>query len=270
MIKLVKNQMYLAFRQTSFWIGMLITGGYGIVCFLYDCIRYWGYDSSGTRSASELFIYSTHSPFWTIFSMLIPFLGLFAFSMQPVENNVNHAECYLISRVSKKEYCISGALCSVAGTFLLVELPALISMALYYFTFEETGITFQGAKYSTAYWQNLNDHGYRFQELHINHPWLYIFMFSIIFAVGCSVIAFFLFACSTILKKGKQWMLFIAGVMSFAIMQFSAYSGYDFYGDIVISETGNQSGIPTIMLGCMLVMAGVIILRLTCGETDYE
>lgn len=262
--------MYLAFRQTSFWIGMLITGGYGIACFLYDCIRYWGYDSSVTQSASEMFIYSTHSPFWLIFSMLIPFLGLFAFSMQPAENNGNHAECYLVSRVSEKEYYISGALCSVLGTFLLVELPALVSMALYYFTFEETGITFQGAKYSTAYWQNLNDHGYRFQELHINHPWLYIFMFSIIFALGCSSIAFFLFACSTILKSGKKWMLFLAGVMSFAVMQFSAYSGYDIYGDIVISETRNQSGIPTIVSVCLLVMAGMAILHFKCKETYHE
>ena len=269
-LQLVRNQMYLALRQTSFWIGAAVTGGYAAVTFLYDCIRYWGYDRSGIYSASELFLYSTYNPFWFAFSMLSPFLGLFVFSMQPAEVKKNHGECYMISRVTKKEYYVSGAICSVLGTFLVVEVPALISAVLYRFTFAETGNTFHGAKYSIAYWKNLNDHGYHIQELYISHPWMYNLLFSVFFAVGCSIIAFFFFSCGAVLKKDRRWLLLSAGIMSFVIIQASAYSGYDIYGDIVVSAAGDQSGIPMIALGCLLIITGVFLLRIACGETEDE
>lgn len=269
--QLTRNQLYLSVHQISFWIGILIVGGYAAISFIYHCFYYYGYDSGGTAPVSELFIFHENNPFWYIFSMLIPFLGLFAFSMQPIENKENHINYCMCSRVSKKEYYISGALCSMVGTFLMVEVPALFGMALYHFTFAEAGEYLQGAKYSNAFWRNIKE-GSRchLQKLNLEHPWLHVLLFSVIFSVFCSVLAFFFFACGTLLKKEKLWMLLLAGIMSFAINQFYQYADYDIYGDVVIAMTGRQSGIPTIIFGMILIIAGAQILHWKCRERNDE
>lgn len=270
MLKLFQNQMYLALRQSSFWMGMLLTGGYAVISFLGDCSRYWGYDSGGTYAASEMFLYSTNHPLWDMFSLVIPFLCVFAFGMQPIEDRENHIGYCTVSRMNKREYYISGALCSMAGTFLITEIPALLCMILYGFTFEETGYTHDGAKYSDAYWHNVSENGYRFQMLHTEHPWLYILLYSLLFSAGCAVAALFFYACAALIKKEKLWLLLFAAAMSFVIKQFYYHTGYEIYGDIVVSRASRQSGIPTVILGCFFLITGVVILRLKCRETDDE
>lgn len=269
-LKLFQNQMYLALRQSSFWIGMLLTGGYAVIAFLNDCNRYWGYDSGGTRAASELFLYSTNHPLWDVFSLVIPFLCVFAFGMQPIEDRESRIDYCTVSRMNKREYYISGALCNMAGTFLITEIPALFCMALYGFTFEETGFTYDGAKYSDAYWYNVSQNGYRLQMLHTERPWLYVLLYSILFSTGCAVVALFFYACATLIKKEKLWMLLLAAAMSFAIKRFYDHTGYEIYGDIVVSRASKQNGIPTVILGCFFLITGVVILQLKCRETDDE
>lgn len=270
MLRLFQNQMYLAVRQSSFWIGMLLTGGYAVIAFLNDCKRYWGYDSGATLAASELFLYSTNHPLWDVFSLVIPFLCVFAFGMQTIEDRENHIDYCTVSRIKKREYYISGALCSMAGTFLITEIPALFCMVLYGFTFKETGVAYEGAKYSSSYWHNVSEYGYRFQMLHTEHPWLYVLLYSVLFSLGCAVAAFFFYACSTLIKKEKLWMLLLAAAMSFAIKRFYDHTGYVIYGDFVVSRASKQSGIPTAILGCFFIITGVVILWLKCRETGDE
>lgn len=262
LIKCTKLQFYLAVRLPYFWISMFLVSLYCWANIIYDGLIYQGYSAIGILTASDLYILCNDNRFWGIFSILIPFICTFSFSMQPFNDKEHGTKMYLVNRISNKFYYLSGLLCSAFSTFFIICLNVLISVISLYIMFDENGHTLQGAKYSEVYWLNIHSgYCYHFQGLHINHPVLYMILMTFIFAVFCSVISVFMYSIAAVIKKDKLYMMLAAGVMSFIISQIYLAAGYDIYGDVTASTVGLQTGVPTLILGIIMLLTSAILIR---------
>ncbi len=268
-IEYTKIQFSLAIKLPYFWISMFIV----ILCCaantIYFGINYYGYSAIEIKSASELTILNDYNPFWTIFSTLIPFICMFPFSMQPLNDKERGTQTYLLHRISRKLYYISGMLCSAVSTFFIICLNMFLSVFSSYIMFGDSGETYEGSRFSDAYFGNVEaGYNYHFQWLNTHHPLLHIILMAVIFSIFCSILAMFFYSAATLVKKDKLVMMLIAGIVSFTINQvYYSSIGYSIYGDVTASSFGQQTGIPTILLCvCLIVISVVILQRVKTNE----
>ena len=88
-IKLIKDQIYLATHQRSFWVSSFILLGYVMITFIYYCISYFHFDAASTLAASEMYAFNGNAPFGALMIMIIPMLCAMNFGYQNSENRKN-------------------------------------------------------------------------------------------------------------------------------------------------------------------------------------
>lgn len=261
LIRHTKMQFYLMVRLPYFWISLSLVVLYFIANIVYYGFSYYGYSATGIVTASDLYILSSDNRFWGIFSILIPFICMLPFGMQPLNDRERKTGIYMTDRQNSKLYYMSGMLCSALGTFLIMFVNMLICTVLLYIMFDENGNTLQGSKYSVEYWLNIQSgYCYHFQNLHIKYPVIYIIVITFIFSLFCSVIAVFMYAAAVLIKKDRLIILLAAGAVSFAISQIYLAFGYDIYGDVTSSAAGRQTGILTFFTAAAMLAASFIII----------
>lgn len=259
--KCTRSQLYLAVRLPYFWVSMALLSAYSLVNILYYGITYYGYSATGILAASELYIMYDDNPFWWIFSMMIPFLCVFPFSMQPIDDRTYGTKMYLTGRLSRKAYYYSGLLCSAVTTFFVVCFHLLLSTILLFLMFGENGLTRYDAKYSSTYWSSMEGgYHYHFQWLRSYHPVVYLIVITLVFAAFCGVLSVFLYAAATYIKRDKLLILLAAGALSFGINQIYRAGNYNIYGDVTASIAGEQSGLPTILLGAAMLLISAVMI----------
>lgn len=262
LIKHIRTQLYLAIRLPYFWIATSIMGFYCLANIINYGITYYSYSATGIISASDLYVLNDINSFWNIFSLLIPFICTFSFSMQPLNDKERGTLIYLNNRLSRRNYYLSGVLCSAISTFLIICVNVFLSIISLYIMFGENGDTNEGAKYSVSYWLNVESgYCYHFQELHTEHPLMYIVLITFMFAAFCSIISIFTYAIATLINKEKLLIILVAGIISFVINQIYLITGYNIYGDVTASTTVYQTGLPTIFIGVSMLLATIIIIR---------
>lgn len=269
-IECTKIQFSLAVRLPYFWISMFIVMLCCAANNIYFGISYYGYSAIEIKTAGELTILNDINPFWTIFSTLIPFICMFPFSMQPLNDKEKGTRVYLLHRVSNRTYYMSGIFCSAVSTFLIICLNMFLSVFLSYIMFGDSGETYEGSRFSNAYIRNIKTgYSYHFQWLNTHNPLVHIILMTIIFSLFCSILAAFFYAAATLVKKDKLVMMLIAGIVSFAINQIYYSSiNYSIYGDVTASAAGRQTGFPTIALCGFLIIASIIIITQKIRNKD--
>jgi len=271
MKSLIKNQLYLATHQIGFWLSTWLILGYVVMTFLYYCIEYFGIDAGSTLDASELYAFHYYAPYWELFARLLPFICVLNFGYQNTENTKRGTYHHVSLRVGAKEYWKSMTYANLILTFVQMEIASILSMLLNRFAFQDTGIFFEGAKGCSAYWKNMTESmNYRWEELHIESPWIYLVFFSLMCSVFCMALSHMLFAISLYIKKNGLWIFVIAGAVSLMFFYAQYMIGYDVLADVIVYPYGEQSGIPTLIIWISMILIGNILIANKLKRWEHE
>lgn len=271
MKSLIKNQLYLATHQIGFWLSTWMILGYVILTFLYYCAEYFGIDAGSTLDASELYAFHGDAPYMELFSRLIPFICVLNFGYQNAENKERGTYHHVSLRVSAKEYWKSMTYANLILTCVQFEFASFLSMLLNRITFQDTGCFFEGTKGCSSYWKNITgSFTYRWNEFHMQYPWLYIMVFSLILAVFCMGLSHMLFGISLYIKNNGLWIFVVAGAVSLLFFYMYYMEDYDVWGDVTVYSYGEQSGIPTLIIWISMILIGNILIANKLKRWEHE
>lgn len=260
-LSLIRNQIYFATRQIGFWVGTFVLFLYVIVTFVYYCLQYWGSDAASVLDPSEMFAFHEYAPFWQMFSLILPLVCALNFAYQNTENRESGAIRYISLRSTAKAYWNSILVANFLLTFLQVEAASLLSMLLNRIAFPNTRVLFEGAEGTSTFWKNLDAvGGYTWQNIHLNHPWLYLLLYSVLFAVFCSVLSHFLYAVSLLIKKEGLWIIAASALVSFFINEMYSMGDYNIWNDVIVSAKRNQSGMITLVVCLLMGIFGKVLV----------
>ncbi len=228
-------------------------------------------DAGSTLDVTEMYAFHGNAPFWEMFVRVIPFICVLNFGYQNAENRKRGTYFYVSLKVSAKEYWDSMAYANFILTFIQFEMASFLSMLLNRITFQETGVFFEGVKGTAAYWKNISgDYLYRWNDLHMNYPELYIFVSSILFSVFCAGLSQFLFAISLCIKENGLWIYVVAAGISLLFFETQYMLGYDIWGDVGVYANETQSCVPTLIIWLIFIMFAKTLLRIKQARWNHE
>ena len=271
MKSLIKNQLYLATHQIGFWISTWMILGYVVLTFLYYCMEYFGIDAGSTITASELYAFNWNAPYWEVFARLLPFICVLNFGYQNAENRIRGTYHHVSLRVNAKDYWKSMTYANLILIFVQIETASILSMLLNRITFQDTGVFFAGAKGDSSYWKNMmGSTEYRWEELHMESPWFYTLIFSLIFSLFCMALSHILFGISLYIKKESMRIFIVAGAMSLLVFYAQNMIDYDVLADVIIYPYTKQSGIPTLIIWISMILIGNILIARKLKRWEHE
>lgn len=260
-----KEDWYLIYRIPEMFAVNAFFEVYVIITFLYYIFIYHGIDPNSVLSREEMFAFNDNAPFWAYYKLLIPIICVLpALGLEKAINFGKNSALFV--RKNKEDFLKSCIVKIFIGVFMIVLISAVLSILLSAISFADSGITFEGAKYSGAYWLNVTgDYKYDFLKLHIIYPQLYNLIYSIIFSFCCAVFSTFYTVIRLLFANIKQgYFLVGSAVLAFAIYEVDMIFNISFWDCFIVSCNNFQNRTYSWTIIIAMILAAIIIVSKIC------
>ncbi|WP_456033098.1 hypothetical protein [Ruminococcus sp.] len=120
--------------KTAFTAMMLMCVGYTV----YNVLAYSTIDKTASIDSNFAYIFYSSNQLLPILVMLLPVIAVLPFSTIHTANKSLHSSPIYLTRLGVKQYYCSQALCSFAGSFLVIFIPLVTNIILNNIFFENT------------------------------------------------------------------------------------------------------------------------------------
>lgn len=121
----MKVQIKLMFQRKEFWLILIGSELFAIGAFLYTLTH-----NDMLYDANSLYMGMGYSNFWSIYSVLFPFLIVLPFSSSYLEERENHIYEVYAYKMKKTNYLFHKLFVSFLSNFIVIFLPFLTNLVL--------------------------------------------------------------------------------------------------------------------------------------------
>ena len=203
------------FTKKEFKVAAVIALFYSCFAFAFTLTEFSGIDISKIKDANQLVCFSQSNRLWFFFSLLYPFLLVLPFSTSYIDDYKNQLLPVYISRTSRTIYYVSKLVASFFGTFLIIAVPFFINLILCTVFLPHNQNTWLGEYQMGNYFRQLLGTNILYQTSYTKMPFLKIFLYSpflynfiylLIFAAFSGLLASFTLSLSFLYKKSKLFL----------------------------------------------------------------
>ena len=212
---LICVQINTMFTKKEFKVAAVIALFYSCFAFAFTLTEFSGIDISKIKDANQLVCFSQSNRLWFFFSLLYPFLLVLPFSTSYIDDYKNQLLPVYISRTSRTIYYVSKLVASFFGTFLIIAVPFFINLILCNVFLPHNQNTWLGEYQMGNYFRQLLGTNILYQTSYTKMPFLKIFLYSpflynfiylLIFAAFSGLLASFTLSLSFLYKKSKLFL----------------------------------------------------------------
>lgn len=223
----ILTNMKIMLKRKSFWYVLTFMLIIAIGMYAMNVLKYKGYNIDNAPDACASYYLDYGNAYAPYILFLFPILLVMPYADIHMKDCVNGTNLLYLTRSKRREWYFAQALVVMIGTFIVFLIPSLLNILLNAITFAENGNYVQTGDYQYSYnyfWglegnnimRDVLEKGAKLGSIICNSPQLYNVMYAFLIAGTGAVLAYFAYAISMILGKGKIYIYLLV----FVIVQF--------------------------------------------------
>lgn len=260
----IRFQLKNAIYSRNFVLVSAVSAIYGIICFIINCVPYFGQDIINVPSAYQQFFANGRSndDFVAVFSVAAPFLIAAAFSDSYIIEEQNRYIPLCLIREGKNKYYFSKLIVVfLCGAFVVI-LPQILNflLCLISFPLESTYLYTWDLWQADIYTVDMKSAWFLFKDLYVFSPYLYFICYIAISGILAGVIATISFQISFFIKNKILVTSFMFIFINLSSVLFETYLiPYNIMNCMFGLSVGSIS-YESFLITCGLYFVGAIVL----------
>lgn len=200
--KEIKMQLKSAFASNGFVYSCIFSVLYAVVCFLINCIIWYGSDILRVPSANQMFLFDGSEFSGIIFSMILPFLAACGFADSFVSDYNSNYLIVNLSRTTAKRYYFSKMTAVFISAAFIIILPQIINFLFCIIAFPlNSSVVNTLDLWQADLYVYMGSENFLFRDLYVLSPYVYFVFYIILSGIAAGIIAVINFQASSFVKN---------------------------------------------------------------------